>query len=227
MAEAGRILITGGGIAGLSLAIALRRRGYTPHLAEKCPQWPAAGAGIALHANAVRALRTLGLGDAVSRAAAPLPRYGFYDQHGARLCASDLNELWGKAGPCLGIARVRLQEILAAAADAVPHRLGVAVIGLTQQRGGVSVVFADGSASDYDLVVGADGIHSTVRGLAVSQKAPGYAGAVGWSRWAAGIPTGSPAWTANRSTTRPRGAWTGSGSTSAASDRWLPATSPP
>ena len=43
----------------------------------------------------------------------------------------------------------------------------------------------------------------------------------------AGTPTGSPAWTANRSTTRPRGAWTGSGSTSAASDRWLPATSPP
>ena len=62
MAEARRILITGGGIAGLSLAIALRRRGYTPELAEKCPQWPAAGAGIALHANAVRALRALGLG---------------------------------------------------------------------------------------------------------------------------------------------------------------------
>ena len=85
MAEARRILITGGGIAGLSLAIALRRRGYTPELAEKCPQWPAAGAGIALHANAVRALRALGLGDAVTRAAAPLPRYGFYDQHGAQL----------------------------------------------------------------------------------------------------------------------------------------------
>ena len=180
MAEARRILITGGGIAGLSLAIALRRSGYTPELAEKCPQWPAAGAGIALHANAVRALRALGLGDAVTRAAAPLPRYGFYDQHGAQLCTTDLNELWGQAGPCLGIARVRLQEILTTAADEVPHRLGVAVTGLTQQRGGVSVVFAVGSSGEYDLVVGADGIHSTVRGLAVSQKAPSYAGAVGW-----------------------------------------------
>ena len=180
MAEASRILITGGGIAGLSLAIALRRRGYTPELAEQCPHWPAAGAGIALHANAVRALRALGLGEAVSRASAPLPRYGFYDQHGARLCSTDLDDLWGQAGPCLGIARVRLQEILAAAADRVPHRLGVAVTGLTQQRGGVSVAFADGSAGDYDLVVGADGIHSTVRGAAVSQKAPSYAGAVSW-----------------------------------------------
>jgi FAD-dependent urate hydroxylase len=190
MAEARRILITGGGIAGLSLAIALRRRGYTPELAEQCPHWPAAGAGIALHANAVRALRAFGLGDAVSRAAAPLPRYGFYDQHGARLCSTDLNELWGEAGPCLGIARVRLQEILATAADGVPRRLGVAVTALTQQRGGVSVVFADGSAGGYDLVVGADGIHSTVRGLAVSRTAPSYAGAVGWRSIIAARPRG-------------------------------------
>src|ERR1700747_2222533 len=98
MAEASRILITGGGIAGLSLAIALRRRGYTPERAEQCPRWPAAGAGIALHANAVRALRALGLGDAVSRAAAPLPRYGVCEPHGDRLGRTDLNELWGEAG---------------------------------------------------------------------------------------------------------------------------------
>ena len=136
MAEARRILITGGGIAGLSLAIALRRRGDTPELAEQCPRWPAAGAGIALHANAVRALRALGLGDAVTRASAPLPRYGFFDQHGAQLCTTDLDDLWGQAGPCLGIARARLQEILATAAAGVPHRLGVAVTGLTQSAAG-------------------------------------------------------------------------------------------
>jgi hypothetical protein len=197
MAEASRILITGGGIAGLSLAIALRRRGYAPELAEQCPRWPAAGAGIALHANAVRALRELGLGEAVSRASAPLPRYAFYDQHGARLCTTDLDDLWGQAGPCLGITRVRLQEILAAAAAGIPHRLGVAVTGLSPAAWITSWFSPESGATS------------------------------GWSRWAAGIPTGSPAWTANHSTTPLRGAWTGSGSTSAASDRWLPATSPP
>ncbi len=56
MAEAGRILIVGGGIAGLSLAIALHRHGAAPELVERSPARPAVGAGIALHANAVRAL---------------------------------------------------------------------------------------------------------------------------------------------------------------------------
>ena len=52
MAEASRILITGGGIAGLSLAIALRRRGYTPELAEQCRGWTYIGTGS--HVKAVR-----------------------------------------------------------------------------------------------------------------------------------------------------------------------------
>jgi 2-polyprenyl-6-methoxyphenol hydroxylase-like FAD-dependent oxidoreductase len=68
-----RILIAGGGIAGLCLAAALDRQGFSAELVERSPSWPAAGAGIALHANAGRVLRTLGLGDAVAREATPLP----------------------------------------------------------------------------------------------------------------------------------------------------------
>jgi len=71
MADAGRILIVGGGIAGLSLAIALRRHGAAAaELVERSPAWPAVGAGIALHANAVRALRALGVGEAIEAASA-------------------------------------------------------------------------------------------------------------------------------------------------------------
>jgi len=83
-------------------------------------------------------------------------------------------------GPCLGITRVRLQEILLAAAAAVPHRLGAAVTSLTQDGERVSVGFGDGTSGDYDLVVGADGIHATVRGLAVSPVTPDYAGTMAW-----------------------------------------------
>jgi salicylate hydroxylase len=73
MADVDKILIVGGGIAGLSLATALGRHGFAPELVERSPAWPAIGAGIALHANAGRMLRALGLGDAVARSAATLP----------------------------------------------------------------------------------------------------------------------------------------------------------
>ena len=56
MAEIDRILIVGGGIGGLSMATALHRQGFTSELVERSPAWPAAGAGIALHANGVRVL---------------------------------------------------------------------------------------------------------------------------------------------------------------------------
>ena len=62
MAEVERILIVGGGIAGLSLAAALHQQGFTPELVERNPSWPAVGAGIHLHANGMRVLRALGLG---------------------------------------------------------------------------------------------------------------------------------------------------------------------
>jgi len=101
MADVDRILIVGGGIAGLSLATALRRQGYTPELVERSTAWPAVGAGINLPANGVRVLRALGLGEAVDRNAAVLRRWGFFDQQGELLCETDLEELWRDVGPCL------------------------------------------------------------------------------------------------------------------------------
>jgi FAD-dependent urate hydroxylase len=179
MADIERILIVGGGIAGLSVATALHRRGLTPELVERSTTWPAVGAGINLPANGVRVLRALGVGDAVDRTATVIRRWGFFDQQGALLCETDLEELWRDVGPCLGITRVRLQEALLTGA-AVSHRLGVSLTALTQDDDRVRVSFSDGTSGDYDLVVGADGIHSTVRELAVSASSPSYAGTMAW-----------------------------------------------
>jgi FAD-dependent urate hydroxylase len=135
-------------------------------------------------------MRSLGLGEALAGAAAVLPRWTFADQRGEVLCETDLRALWGDVGPCLGITRIRLQRILAAGAAGVPHRLGVAVTGIAQDGDRVAVAFSDGSEAGYDLVVGADGIHSTVRRLAVSDVAPAYADTMAWRSVAAARPAG-------------------------------------
>ena len=179
MADVERILIVGGGIAGLSVATALHRQGLTPELVERSTTWPAVGAGINLPANGVRVLRALGVGEAVDRTATVIRRWAFFDQQGALLCETDLEDLWRDVGPSLGITRVRLQEALVAGA-AVSHRLGVSLTALTQDDDRVRVSFSDGMSGDYDLVVGADGIHSTVRELALSASSPSYAGTMAW-----------------------------------------------
>jgi 2-polyprenyl-6-methoxyphenol hydroxylase-like FAD-dependent oxidoreductase len=105
VADVDRILIAGGGIAGLCLAAALGRHGFAAELVERSPDWPVAGAGIALHANAGRVLRMLGLGDAIGRAAAPLPRWAFLDQRGnssarptSKTCGARSAPAWASPG---------------------------------------------------------------------------------------------------------------------------------
>ena len=91
-----------------------------------------------------------------------------------------MEELWGEVGPCIGIARARLQQALLTGAAAVPCRLGTAVTSLTQDEQHVSVGFSDGSSGKYDLVVGADGIASTVRRLTLDTAPVGYVGLMCW-----------------------------------------------
>jgi len=180
MAHIERILIVGGGIAGLTLATALHRHGLSAELVERSTAWDATGAGILLHANGVRMLRALGLSEAVEQAGTIVRRWRFFDQQGEVLCDIDLEELWRGVGPCIGIERPRLQEILLEGAAAVPYRLGTSITSLTQDKHRVSVGMSSGEARDYDLVVGADGIYSTVRRLTLGSVPPGYTGLMVW-----------------------------------------------
>ena len=99
MAKIEHILIVGGGIAGLTAAIALRQRGFSPELIEREPAWQAVGAGIALQPNAMRSLIRLRVGTAVERAGAPLRRFKYCTPQGEILAEIDLVELWKGVGP--------------------------------------------------------------------------------------------------------------------------------
>lgn len=180
MAEVETVLIVGGGIAGLTLGRALHRQGFSVELIERSTAWRAEGGGIMVHSNGMRMLRALGLDAAVERDGAHVRRWRFCDDAGEILSESDLEALWGDVGPCVGIERTRLQQALVAGVEGMPCRLGTSIRSLTQHDDRVSVDFSDGSSSTYDLVVGADGISSTVRALALSTTTPAYTGAMAW-----------------------------------------------
>jgi 2-polyprenyl-6-methoxyphenol hydroxylase-like FAD-dependent oxidoreductase len=176
-----RILIVGAGLAGLATARAFARAGFSAEVIERQPGWREAGTGIYLPANAFRALRTLGLEQAVLESAAVISRQLVSDDRGRLLVDVDLAELWDGIGPCLALQRADLHAVLLDGAREVPLRLGVEIRGLREQDGSVSVVFGDGTAGEYDLVIGADGIRSTVRRLAFGDDAAARpVGQVGW-----------------------------------------------
>jgi 2-polyprenyl-6-methoxyphenol hydroxylase-like FAD-dependent oxidoreductase len=100
-----------------------------------------------------------------------------------------LEALWGDVGAFIGIARAKLHQVLVAAA-AVPSRLGLSVTSLTQSDDGISVTLSDGSTGRYDLVVGADGIASSVRTLTLSADPPVSAGQTVWRSLAPTRPRG-------------------------------------
>jgi FAD-dependent urate hydroxylase len=180
MAGVETVLIVGGGIAGLTLARALHRQGFLVQVVERSVTWRSEGGGIMVHANGMRMLRVLGLEAEVERAGARVDRWRFCDQAGQILSETDLETFWGDVGPCIGIERTRLQHILVAGAEGVPCRLGRSIKCITQGDGRVSVAFSDGSIGTYDLVVGADGITSTVRALALGTTTPAYTGGMAW-----------------------------------------------
>ena len=189
-----RILVVGAGIAGLGVARALRRRGIAADVVEREPAWTHAGAGIYLPGNAARALRALGLESAVAERGSLITHQRLCDHRGRLLADIDLAALWGDVGPCLALHRADLHEALASHGDPVPVRMGLPVQRLSQHDDTVTVEFADATADSYDLVIGADGIHSTVRQLAVGAAAIRPVGQLAW-RFATDCPPEVTTWT--------------------------------
>jgi 2-polyprenyl-6-methoxyphenol hydroxylase-like FAD-dependent oxidoreductase len=172
-----RVLVVGGGIAGLATARALLRRGIEPDVVERAAAWSHPGAGLYLPANAVRALGALGLRAALLDRACVITRQRFLDHRGHELLDVDLPAVWGATGPCAAISHRGLHEILR---QGIPVRRGTTVTALDDLGPLVRAVFDDGSTGDVDLVVGADGVRSWVRTVVFGGAAPRLLGQASW-----------------------------------------------
>ncbi len=172
-----RILIVGGGIAGLTLAAALRRDGMAAELIERAPAWAPVGSGIGLGINAVLGLRAVGAEAAVAARGVPCRRWDIVDEAASVIVRFDFRDLASKLGAtACSIHRADLHDALLGAAAGTDITLGTTLAALHQDETGVDVTFADGRQRRYDLVVGADGIRSQVRRLAFGDSDLAYAG---------------------------------------------------
>lgn len=179
----GKALIVGGGVGGMTAAIALRREGVAVDLIDADPDWRVYGAGISVTGISLRAFENLGVLDEVRAR-------GFV---GAGMKVKDLAGNVQMSFPVPpepktvecggGILRPVLHDILSTRvrASGAKVRLGVKVGTLAQDADGVDVTFSDGDAGRYDLVVGADGIFSQIRAMIFPHApAPAFTGQGCW-----------------------------------------------
>ena len=166
-----RVLIAGGGIAGLATGAALDRHGISSVVLERREQTLDAGLGINLPGNAVKALGALGLGDGLARLGAPIGRRDYRNRRGRLVFSVDEDSFWGvEARP--RVLRGELLSLLRTAVTEGTVRLGAEVRDNVETPDRVTVQLRDGAQEDGALLVGADGFTSTVRPLVGSDRAP-------------------------------------------------------
>ena len=168
MSSVQKVLIVGGGIAGITLGLRLKKQAIEAEIVEISSEWTIPGLGIALLGPTLRALKSVGLIDSCVQVGFGYSAIKNFNTAGALTGVVELPLLCGAGYPAsVGILRSTLHKILLQAAEAadLSIRLGCTVNAIKQSSEFAEVEFNTGATARFDLVVGADGAHSKTRAL--------------------------------------------------------------
>lgn len=170
-------LIIGGGLAGLSAAIALQHLGWNVSVYEKANELKELGAGIVLSANAIKALEKLGVAEQVRKIGSPVKKAEIRTWDGKLLVNVPVHKqakLYGTYSYL--IYRPDLQSILYEKLKQETVIFGKKLIRIEQDAAKITAIFEDGGEAEGDLLIGADGVHSEVRKSIIGSTPSRYSG---------------------------------------------------
>ncbi len=177
-----KAIIIGGGIGGLSAALALERVGIRCDIFEQAEELREVGAGLTIWANAIRAMDQLGVAERVLSFGSKVDRFEVRKSNGQKLSTSSLSELERKLGVPVTVVvhRADLLRELASGRDKGRTHCDARCVSIVDDANGVLARFADGREAKGDFLVGADGLHSVVRSQLHGPAKPRYAGYICW-----------------------------------------------
>ena len=178
-----KIAIIGGGIAGLTGAIAFLKAGYSPMVFEAAKPIKPIGAGLGLAANAIKALGRLGIKNKVVARGRVLSSFAIKDETGRDITYNDSTKISREYGlDNFTIHRAALHDVLLSEIPKENLVTGKKAIDFIPAENGRShqVLFKDGTSCEADYVIVADGIHSAIRQKLIPGSKPRYAGYTCW-----------------------------------------------
>jgi 2-polyprenyl-6-methoxyphenol hydroxylase-like FAD-dependent oxidoreductase len=166
-----KILISGAGPAGLTSAYWLRRYGFNPTIVERAPSLLVGGYKIDVRGAALQVLRQMAVHDAVVAAHTDMQGAILVDKEGNIVNRMSGDDFGHRVGGDMEIVRGTLCQILKDHLGDVELLFGDTVQGITQSSDSTQVQFTKNGVRDFDLVIGADGLHSNVRRIAFGEEA--------------------------------------------------------
>ena len=172
-----QIAIIGGGIGGLTTALALQQSGFQAEVFEQAPELHDVGAAIAIWSNAMRVLERLQLAEKILEYGGIVEELRWMDQHGFLLNRVPISD---RKTPAVALHRSDLQRTLRQALPQSSIHLGHSIVDYSQRGDKMIANFANGQSVEADLLIGADGIHSRMRKQLINDGEPANRGYTIW-----------------------------------------------